>query len=277
MKRETSTGQTTRSAFDAAALVYDREYEKLHGIQRLREIIWQEYLRFFAAGDSLLEINCGTGTDALFLAQKGMHVLATDISPNMIAAATAAFQEAHLNHRASAQQLSYLGLNALGDSVFDGAYSNMGGLNCTNGIPTVAAGLAAHLKPGGYFIATVMPGFCLWETVASLLHGNREMAFRRWKAGGVEAHLHGGRVPTYYYSPRRFVSLVSPFFEFVSLKGLNIFTPPPNSTSAYASFPGIISMLERLDDLIAGFRPLSSIGDHYLIVLRRKVGGEVRT
>jgi SAM-dependent methyltransferase len=277
MNRETSTGQATRSAFDAAASVYDREYEKLHGIQRLREIMWQEYLRYFSAGDNLLEINCGTGTDALFLAQKGMHVLATDTSPNMIAAATAAFQEAHLDHRAAAQQLSYLDLDGLGDRLFDGTYSNMGGLNCTNDIPTVAAGLAAHLKPGGCFIATVMPRFCLWETAVSLLRGNRGMAFRRRKPGGVQASLHGGRVQTYYYSPQQFVSLFSPFFEFVSLKGLNIFTPPPNSTSAYASLPGLIRTLERLDDLIAGFRLLSSIGDHYLIVLRRKAGGELRT
>ena len=38
----------------------------------------------FPPGARILEINCGTGNDAVFLARSGMHVTATDISPMMI-------------------------------------------------------------------------------------------------------------------------------------------------------------------------------------------------
>src|SRR5262249_44012428 len=38
----------------------------------------------FGAGDSILELNCGTGEDALHLARRGARVLATDISATMV-------------------------------------------------------------------------------------------------------------------------------------------------------------------------------------------------
>jgi SAM-dependent methyltransferase len=238
--------------------------------------MWRTYLRYFSPIDHLLEINCGTGTDALFLAEKGLHVLATDDSPDMVAAASAAFRAAHRDDRAVAQRMSYLDLHLLGERQFDGAYSNMGGLNCTDDLRTVADGLATHVKPGGYFIATVMPRFCLWETAAFLLRGHPVKAFRRGRGNGVLAHLHGGTVKTRYHSPRRFAEAFSRDFSVVRLTGLNVFTPPPNSPRAYNLFPRLMKMLERFDDRVAGIPLFSSMSDHYLIVLRRK-GGDVRS
>ena len=39
------------------------------------------------AGERVLELNCGTGEDAVHLARRGVRVLATDNSPRMLAAA----------------------------------------------------------------------------------------------------------------------------------------------------------------------------------------------
>lgn len=259
----------TRSAFDIAAPVYDREYESLHGIRRLRSIISQVYLEYFQHGQQLLELNCGTGTDALHLANNGMSILATDVSPNMIAEVQRKIQATHTEHAVTAQVLSYLDLHLLGDKVFDGSYSNMGGINCTNNLQAVASGLASRIKPGGYFVATVMPEFCLWETAAFLSRLQWRNAFRRKKTGGVSAHLHGGRVQTFYYSPRKFASIFSPYFDCVDVMGLNIFTPPPNSPRAYTLVPRLMNVLESIDDRIARLPLFTSIGDHYLIVLRR--------
>ncbi len=270
MVREALNVVSHSAGFDAAAAVYDREYEQLYGIQRLREIMWRTYLSYFSPLDHLLEINCGTGTDALFLAEKGLNVLATDDSPKMVALAAEAFLAAHRNDRAEARHLSYHDLHLLGDRMFDGAYSDMGGLNCTQDLASVAAGLSTHVKPGGHFIATVMPRFCLWETAAFLLRGHPAKAFRRRVGGGIQANIHGAQVKTYYHSPRRFVQAFARDFEFVSLTGLNVFTPPPNSPRAYAAFPRLMKMLEQLDSRIASMPVLSSIGDHYCVVLKRK-------
>jgi ubiquinone/menaquinone biosynthesis C-methylase UbiE len=141
MLDEQSTEIQIRSAFDSAALVYDKEYESLYGMRRLRSIMWQVYLQYFSPGQRLLELNCGTGTDAVFLAQQGRKVLATDSSPQMIRETRKKIQSTHLNDLASAEVLSYLDLRDLGNETFDGAYSNMAGLNCTNDLDVVASGL----------------------------------------------------------------------------------------------------------------------------------------
>ncbi len=136
MLTETKSEQTRR-AFDAAAPVYDASSEWLPGIKRIRSITSGLYLKYFAPGSPLLELNCGTGNDAGFL-------------------------------------------------------------------DSLAGDLADLVRPGGIFIATVMPRFCLWETAAYLTRFQGRKAFRRLSRHGTVADLHGGRVATFYHSPGAF-------------------------------------------------------------------------
>jgi methylase of polypeptide subunit release factors len=46
----------------------------------MRGLVRDIYLRNFKRGDRLLELNAGTGADAVFLAGRGIEVFATDIS-----------------------------------------------------------------------------------------------------------------------------------------------------------------------------------------------------
>jgi SAM-dependent methyltransferase len=250
--------------------VYDREYEGLYGIRRLRSIISSAYLEYFSAPGNLLELNCGTGTDAIFLGKRGFNVLATDLSPNMIDEVQKKVASQGFQERVRTRVMKFSELGVLHGMKFDGAYSNMGGINCTHEIGPIATHLASLINEGGYFIATVMPNFCLWETVAFLSRFRWKEAFRRRKTAGCAAHLHGGTVRTFYHSPRNFAASFSFHFEVVELTGLNILTPPPNSRAAYRFFPSLMRLLERLDDAISHTYPFTSIGDHYVIVLRRK-------
>ncbi len=259
-----------RAAFDNAAALYDTEFDSLPATRRLRRIVWEVYTRYFNQGETLLELNCGTGTDVVFLARNGIRVHATDVSPKMVFAAQKKIQSQRLEDAASAHVLSYGDLQQLGRRTFDGAYSNMGGLNCTNELDVVAEALAALIVPGGYFIATVMPDFCLWETIALGLRFRWGDAFRRRRTTGNVARVHGGDVRTYYHAPRTFASAFAPYFDRINTMGLNIFTPPPNSTRAYERMPNLMKALERLDERIAPFSLFASISDHYVMVLRRK-------
>lgn len=264
------TEDNTRRAFDGAAPTYDSDYEHLHGIQRLRTIIHRTYLRYFAGGQHLLELNCGTGTDAIALARKGMHVQATDVSSGMIAQTREKIRTAGLEQLVEVRVLSYHDLHQLVGTMFDGAYSNMGGLNCTDDLAGIAQNLASLVTPGGYFIATVMTNFCLWETLACASRLQLRNAFRRRQPNGVAARLQDGIVQTYYYAPGTFASAFAPYFDRMESQGLNIFTPPPNSTRAYAAAPTILNALEKFDDRISRLPVVSSAGDHFLMVLRRK-------
>jgi ubiquinone/menaquinone biosynthesis C-methylase UbiE len=268
-QRDTVTEQS-RNAFDASAPVYDSEYENLVAIKRIRLITSRVIRQYFAPGDALLELNCGTGTDALHFGRQGINVLATDFSPMMIHEAQKKIADQQLEKFVSTQILSFLDLKNLRDRVFDGAYSNLGGLNCTNDLYTVARDLAALIKPGGYFVAIVMSDLALWEMIAFLTRGKWRNALRRRITNGCLADFHGGNVRTYYYSPKNFLTQFSEFFKPVEIMGLNIFTPPPNSIRAYKNLGGLTHMLEKLDDVLAHLYPFYRLGDHFLIVLRRK-------
>lgn len=261
----------TPRAFDAAAASYDEAYETLEGIRRLRVLTTRIFLRFFQPGQSLLELNCGTGTDAITLARRGINVLATDSSPLMLREAQRKVNSEHLGRNVQTQLLSFHELGTLSGRMFDGIYSNLGGLNCTNNLKLLGRNLGMLTRPGGCFVATVMPSFCLWETMAFVARAHWKQALRRRNPNGSLANLHGGIVQTYYHSHRKFHAAMSEYFELVELQGLNIFTPPPNSTRAYSALAGWFRHLERLDELIAKIPPFSWIGDHYVMVLRRRL------
>jgi SAM-dependent methyltransferase len=262
--------EETARAFDAASSVYDAAYEDLPGIRRMRARTEELYLERFSPGSRLLEINCGTGNDAAFLGKRGRAVLATDLSGRMIGEVRKKIAVFGLAGTVEARRLSFHELQRLAPQTFDGAYSNLGGVNCTASLEPLAADLSARIRPGGYFIATVMPKVCLWETASYAVRLRFREAFRRLTPGGTLAHLHGGRVKTYYHSPGAFRRAFSPYFEHVSTEGLAVFLPPPNFARAYGAMGKIVKMLERLDDSLAGMPVFRSVGDHYVMVLRRK-------
>jgi ubiquinone/menaquinone biosynthesis C-methylase UbiE len=260
----------TRQAFDSAAPVYDAAYEGLPGIRRIRAITRRLYLQYFPRQSRLLEINSGTGNDALFLANHAMNVTATDLSPVMLEEVRKKIATNGLGRSIEVRHLSFAQLHQLSGTVFDGAYSNLGGLNCTDELSSVAASLGTLVKKGGFFIATVMPSFCPWETAAFLARREWRSAFRRMARGGTRASLHGGVVRTYYHSPRSFAAAFAPWFNHVRTLGLVVLLPPPNSARAYRLLGRTGRLLETAEDVVAGWPLFRSMGDHYVTVLRRK-------
>ena len=262
----------TRKAFDSAAPVYDAAYEWLPGIQRIRAITRRLYLENFPPRSRLLEINCGTGNDAVYLANHTMNVTATDLSPAMLEVARRKVHANGLERSIEVRPLAFSQLNELAGAVFDGAYSNLGGLNCTDDLSSVAAALGGVVKRGGFFIATVMPPFCPWETLAFLARLQWRSSLRRMARGGTLATLHGGVVRTYYHSPRALAAAFAPYFDHVRTFGLVVMLPPPNSARAYKWLGPARRLLETADDVVAGWPLFRSMGDHYVTVLRRRGG-----
>src|SRR5215472_5519179 len=84
-----AAGSQVRSApFDEAANHYDQVFTNSAIGRAQRLSVWEELAKTFHAGDQILEIGCGTGVDACYLAERGVRVLACDNSPKMIAAAS---------------------------------------------------------------------------------------------------------------------------------------------------------------------------------------------
>lgn len=270
MRQLVTAQRREHAAFDNAALVYDDEFERHPATRRLRRIVWNLFFKHFHQGDYLLELNCGTGTDAIELASNGIRVLATDASAEMIAVAQGKLDRTALHSLVTPMQLSFQRLRTLSGQQFDGAYSNFGGLNCTSRLHQVAFDLATLVKPGKYIALCLMPNFCLWETFTFLLRGKWKKAFRRRQPNGVLADVHGEKVWVHYYSPQLVRHIFAPHFDFVSIQGLNVFSPPPSMRTSYTLLWKANQLLEMLDDALPKNSVFHGWGDHYLIVLRRK-------
>jgi ubiquinone/menaquinone biosynthesis C-methylase UbiE len=71
-------------AFDRLAAKYDDMFTHSMIGRAQRQAVWDVLLDTVEPGSHVLELNCGTGEDALFLAQHDMSVVACDASKRMI-------------------------------------------------------------------------------------------------------------------------------------------------------------------------------------------------
>src|SRR5580658_3108676 len=85
--------------WDAAATKYDQDFTSTLIGQTRRHSVWRDLERAFCPGQRVLELNCGTGIDAIHLAARGIQVLACDISPRMIELARQLAGDANLSDR----------------------------------------------------------------------------------------------------------------------------------------------------------------------------------
>jgi ubiquinone/menaquinone biosynthesis C-methylase UbiE len=67
----TAQPQVLAAPFDAVAARYDETFTFSRIGQAQRAAVWRELAKTFQAGDRTLEIGCGTGVDACFLAEIG--------------------------------------------------------------------------------------------------------------------------------------------------------------------------------------------------------------
>ena len=134
--------------FDAVAEGYDQGFTFSNIGRAQRSAVWRELRRTFHAGDRVLEIGCGTGVDACFLAERGVKVVACDNSPAMIQVAVRRVREMGTN----AVDLRLLAAENLAEvqqeAPFDGVFSNFGALNCVEDLKAVGEDLGRLLKPG---------------------------------------------------------------------------------------------------------------------------------
>ena len=75
--------QAAAKAFGKQAPVFDSQYTADTIIQYKRKRVRDHVLRYLKSKSTILELNAGTGEDAVFFAQNGHTVHATDISDPM--------------------------------------------------------------------------------------------------------------------------------------------------------------------------------------------------
>jgi len=231
----------------------------------MRNAVWARCAARFQPGQRVLEMNCGTGEDALWLARRGVQVLATDVSPAMLEVARNKLSGAPDGPQVRFQLLAWEELATLDEGPFDGMLSNFGGLNCVSDLREAARALAAKLQPGAAAILCVMGPVVPWEWAWFLAQGRAAKGLRRLRRGGSQ--WSGIRV--HYPSIGKTRSIFSPEFRMLRVSALGALLPPPYTEKSLGRFPRVLAGLDRTERRLETLWPLPWLADHYLLELER--------
>ncbi len=241
---------TVAEAFSRTAEKYDSFAEDHPHLTWIREKVYAHVMRHIPQGAHILELNAGTGTDAVQLAQRGYSIHATDIAAGMLNRLPEKIEKLGLQNRVTMEKRSFLALEDVQGAPFDAIFSNLGGLNCVPDLTPVIQQLPKILSVGGTVCWVLMPHVCLWE-MAEVFRGNFSLAFRRFSGGRVQANLEGLTFRVYYFSPGQVVQWFGEDFELLALEGLSVITPTAESKNFAKLHPSLYRLLRGLDDKLS--------------------------
>lgn len=257
------------AAFDAFAQDYDRDFSATPLGQMLRKRVWRVLAQSFPAGSHVLELACGTGEDAIWLARRGVRVTATDGSPQMVeqvrakAKASGVLDRVQVRH----QTLQEICASTPSGVPYDGALSNFGGLNTLPEWSTLAEALAARLQPGARVVLVPMGPWCPWETAWMTLHGRPRDGLRRFRQP-AQAVIGPTTIPIWYPSLRRLRRDLAPWFQLRHAQSLGLWLPPSYLGHLVTRFPTLFAFLNRLESKTASLT--RGWGDHYIALFERQ-------
>jgi 2-polyprenyl-3-methyl-5-hydroxy-6-metoxy-1,4-benzoquinol methylase len=260
-----ATYSSPANAFDRVATSYDELFTRTEIGRAQRKQVWATLLASFQRGDRVLELNCGTGEDARFLARKGVCVLACDASAAMIEVAasysTLEEQVGSIEYR----QLANEQLFRLSPRVpFDGAFSNFSGLNCVADLQPVARNLASLVRPKARVLICLWSRVCLGEILWFLLHGEVKKAFRRFP-GAATARLGESSIAVSYPTIAQVRRAFAPWFRLESRRAIGLFVPPSYAEPWARRNTSTLAWLEKMDRAFSGWPALRDAGDHVLL------------
>jgi ubiquinone/menaquinone biosynthesis C-methylase UbiE len=256
-------------AFDAVAADYDRREADNPIMQLMRERSLALLDRTFAEGSTLLDVGCGTGTEALWLSERGRTVIGVDSSSQMleVLARRAAAADLQVSTRLMrAGDLMTLA-GERGEASFDGAYSSFGALNTEPLLEPTLDALSRLVRPGGKIVLGVMNRWCVAEMLLLAAGGRPKQALRRTRPS-LQVGVGTNKIEVRYPSWRRLRRALSPRFRVVSVQALPLLLLP-YAWPAFAAHPRLYRLARALDGILARRRPFTSLGDHVLVVAER--------
>jgi len=259
------------AAFDEIASTYDELFSDSPVGRAQRGTVWNEIAQTFHTGQHILEINCGTGIDAIHMGLNGLHVDACDSSAVMIEVAERrAFpfgEQLPVRFRC----LPIEKIDELpGKATFDGVLSNFSGLNCVEDLGSVARNIARLVKTGGHAVVCVFGTFCLWEILWYLSKGNFRKAFRRFRRRAIVVRLGPAATVTIrYWSAIQLNRVFAPYFRLKRTRGVGVVVPPSYVTGCAPPFPRLFRIAAAADPWIGICPIVRGMGDHIVLTFER--------
>jgi ubiquinone/menaquinone biosynthesis C-methylase UbiE len=249
--------------------IYD-EYEKLSQENDIdiarRNCIRDHVNHYLKPNHKILEINAGSGIDAVYFAQNGNPVLATDIaseSEKYISTKIKTLEMTNLQF----QNCSFTSLKNIKNEKFDHIFSNFGGLNCIDDLASVFNQFDTLLNPNAFVTLVIMPPYYPWE-MATIVKGNKN-AFRRLRKNGVLANIENHSIKTFYHSPKQVKKAFDKNFKHIKTRNIGTFYPS-NHFASFQKHKSLISKLMKFDTWINRFPfMVKGIGDYFIITFQK--------
>lgn len=254
-----------RADFDAAASDYDQTFTHTSVGKAQRERVWHYLDQLpLKEGSTVLEVNCGTGEDAKRWHENGYTIIASDLSPKMIAEAQSKHPEIDF---CVVNLLELDQLNIEPQTIF----SNFGGLNC---LPETDLQLFFQkasdlLATNERLICVIMGKKTTWDRWYLTLKGRFNSRNRRNTTNAVTVPVNGIPVSTWYYSPKEIIRLANPYFDVELRRPIGLFVPPSYMAPFFTKRPRTLRFLIALDKRFS-FSFLANRSDHYFLSLKKR-------
>jgi ubiquinone/menaquinone biosynthesis C-methylase UbiE len=265
----------SEQAFDVLAPGYDQSFSRsvIGFQQRMISRRWLEKILPNKTHLKILEINCGTGEDAIWLASLGHEVIATDQSPKMIEEAESKLE---FYDQENLPQFSVCDINEIKHEFagrkFDLVFSNFAGLNCLDPaqMNVVGNNLQSVLQPGGHLALVLFGKHCFWESMYYLFKLKPGQAFRRWGNESIDVQLKDNvQQAVYYYSTRELCRCFQGF-NMIETKPVGLFIPPSYLENAMQKRPGLFNFLAGMEKRFGHFSFTSPLADHSYFLFKNK-------
>lgn len=253
--------------FSKQASAYDALDSNNRILIDLRRQVLHHVRKYLHPQSHILELNAGTGIDALSFATAGHRVHATDLSDGMVEQIRLKIIAFGRPEQFTCQQLSFENLNRIHGKKFDYVFSNFGGLNCLADLRLVTRHLPALLHDGAYITFVLMPPVYLWELLG-IFKGRWKRAFRRLSKNGAVAHVEGEYFKTYYHSLQDIRSAFKGPFSLIACEGLAALSPPPHRPDFPVTKPRLYQFLRSMDGVVRTFFPFNRWADHIIVTFQ---------
>lgn len=261
--RIAATRTAVAAAYDAIAAEYDAQ---VAGDAWMRRVLWGRYAALFRPGQHILDVGCGSGADAIFLARRGVRVTGIDVSPAMIAQLTDKVRRLGLEGLIEARVMDVADLAGWRDRRFDGLVSAFAGLSTAPDLARFAADAARLLPPGAPVVVHMLNRTSLWEWLALVVR-------RQWPAARALRHQRervfviGGRpVRHHLYRPDEAYHHFAGPFRLRRRYALGALRPPHTLRRLP---PPLVAALDRLEVPLRAHRPLAAWGRFFVLELER--------
>ena len=270
--------QPFAAPFDSIAGLYDEVFTNTPLGRRKRTLVHRYLSRILQKDWNVLELNYGTGEDALWMSKHVNHITATDVSEKMLKQGQEKLRRENTQNVEFAQMRiedlwegNRTTIPFTSKQDFDLIFSNFDGFNCLKDFSPFPSAVHSLLTPNGDLVVVLMSKFCLIERLGWSFRGQFGRAFSRRRKSGINVHIGEGiSVTTYFHSTITILQLCRMAgFRVKAIKAIGLLIPPTSMRDFYGRHIGIFQRFEMIEDNLDSIYPLNRMGNHIIIHLKR--------